>query len=157
MEAILAIDPGYHLGWIKVLYNPDNQTCVPQGGGTVIGDDDIKSFVSESKADIYVVEDYLIRPNDKREKDNPRTYAHTWDKGTTLRFIGYIEATANAQGAEFILQQPSVKPAGYGFAGKTYKRNRRDALVHQDDAIAHLAFYLVRKRKAPPDILTRRA
>ena len=156
MDSILAIDPGFHLGWVKVLYDPVKQICLLQGAGTVIGDDEVKQFILESTADIYVVEDYLIRPNSMRAKDNRRHFEHTWDKGTTIRIIGQIEGRAAAQNSSYILQQPAIKPAGYGFLGKTYIKNRKDPLVHQDDATAHLVYYLVRKRKAPPDILTRR-
>lgn len=155
MEQILTIDPGFHLGWVKINFFPTAKKVELQGAGTIIGTENILDFIQDSKADIYVVEDYLIRPTKMRDPNNRRRYEHKWDSGDTMRYIGMIQSRAHALGAEFVLQQPACKPAGYSYMGKTYVKGRKDDLVHQDDATAHLAFYLVKNRKCPPDILKR--
>ena len=154
METILAIDPGFHLGWVQVIFDPEAKRVQLQGAGTTIGTDNILQFIQDSKADIYVVEDYKIRPPMKNPQNN-RRYTHQWDSGDTMRYIGMIQARAHALGAEYVLQQPACKSAGYGYMGKEYKKGRRDGVVHQDDATAHLVFYLVKNRKCVPDVLTR--
>lgn len=155
METILAIDPGHHLGWVKVIFDPAGKKVELQGAGTTVGMDNILGFIERSEADIYVVEDYKIRPTSMKNPANRRRYEHQWDSGDTMRYIGMIQARAHALDAKFVLQQPACKPAGYGWMGKEYVKNRRDSLVHQDDATAHLTFYLVKSRDCPPDILRR--
>ena len=155
METVLAIDPGFHLGWVQVQFNPDGKTVQLQGAGTTLGTENILTFIQNSKADIYVVEDYKIRPARNQSKLERRRYEHQWDSGDTMRYIGMIQARAHALGAGFVLQQPACKPAGYGWMGKQYVKGRKDAQVHQDDAASHLCFYLVKNRGCPPDILKR--
>jgi hypothetical protein len=155
METILAIDPGFHLGFVQVQFDPDRKTVQLQGAGTTIGTENILEFIANSRADIYVVEDYKIRPANNQTKAERRRYEHQWDSGDTMRYIGMVQSRAHALGAEFVLQQPACKPAGYGWMGKTYVKGRRDGLVHQDDATSHLCFYLVKNRGCPQDILKR--
>lgn len=156
METILAIDPGFHLGWVQIQFDPEANKVGLQGAGTTIGTENILTFIQDAKADIFVVEDYKIRPAAKiKNPEQRRRYEHQWDSGDTMRYIGMIQARAHALGAEFVLQQPACKPAGYGWMGKQYVKGRSGGLVHQDDATAHLCFYLVKNRKCPPDILKR--
>jgi hypothetical protein len=155
METILAIDPGFHCGWVQVQFDPERKTVQLQGAGTTIGTENILEFIQNSKADTYVVEDYKIRPANNLSKAERRRYEHQWDSGDTMRYIGMIQARAHALGAKFVLQQPACKPAGYGWMGKTYVKGRKDSLVHQDDATAHLIFHLVKNRDCQPDILKR--
>ena len=155
METILTIDPGYHLGWVKVQFDSEGNKVQLQGAGTIIGTENILDWIQEATADTFVVEDYKIRPHNMKDPANRRRYEHRWDSGDTMRYIGMLQARAHALGAEFVLQQPACKPAGYGYMGKSYKKNRHDDLVHQDDATSHLAFYLVKSRKCPPDVLRR--
>ena len=155
LESILAIDPGWHLGWVKVFFDSNTKMVTLQGAGTIIGMEKVLDWIQEAEADVFVVEDYKIRPP-MRDPRNNRRYEHKWDSGDTMRLIGAIQLRARALNAEYVLQQPAVKPAGYGYVGKEYKKNRHDDLVHQDDATAHLAFYLVKNRKCLPDVLRRR-
>ena len=62
METILAIDPGFHLGFVQVQFDPDGKKVQLQGAGTTIGTENILEFVANSTADVFVVEDYKIRP-----------------------------------------------------------------------------------------------
>lgn len=155
METILAIDPGFHMGWVQVQFDPERKTVALQGAGTTLGTENILQFIQDSKADIYVVEDYKIRPARSQSKLERRRYEHQWDSGDTMRYIGMVQSRAHALGAGFVLQQPACKPAGYGWMGKQYVKGRKDAQVHQDDATSHLCFYLVKNRGCPPDILKR--
>jgi len=154
-ETILAIDPGWHLGWVKIIFDPTEKRVTLQGAGTVIGMENILDWIQTAEADTFVVEDYKIRPAMKDPRNN-RRYDHKWDSGDTMRILGMLQARAHVLGAEFVLQQPACKPAGYGYMGKEYRSGRHDDLVHQDDATAHLAFYLVKNRKCLPDVLRRR-
>lgn len=92
---------------------------------------DVMAWLSGNRdVDIWVVEDYFVRPANKKGG-----YSHEWNRGDTLRIIGAIEYHAFMFGAEFVLQQPSQKVMGYKLMGKEYKKGKGG--MHIFDAIAH--------------------
>lgn len=98
----------------------------------------------KNQYDIFVVEDYLIRPKGSM-KNAP---SHNWDKGLTLRVIGAIAYRAHQLSCKFHLQQPSIKPIGAGFGGIEYKKGKHQP--HHMDAMMHGFYYLVRNRIIKP-------
>src|SRR5262245_7518297 len=99
------------MGYVQVRFNPNTNRVELQGAGTVIGTENILDFIQNSKADIYVIENYKIRPQMKNPANN-RRYTHQWDSGDTMRYIGALQLHAHVLSAEFVLQQPACKPAG---------------------------------------------
>jgi len=84
-----------------------------------------------------ICEEYII---------NPRTYKydHQGDKGIPMRLIGMLQLTADVIGADFHLQMPTAKPAGYGWLGGKYQRGK--AGQHGIDALAHVMWFCVQRR-----------
>ena len=93
--------------------------------------------------DLVVCEDYLIRP-----KDLTKNWGHEWNNGPALRMIGAIDFWAQNYSIEMVLQQPSIKPVGYGYIGAKYVKGK--AKMHHIDAIAHGAYFLVKNKLATP-------
>lgn len=91
---------------------------------------------SLSNVNIWVVEDYIIRPSNKKAGG----FDHTWGKGETLRKIGMLEYEAYLTGAEFVLQQPSLKPLAYKQMGAKYVKGKKGTHIY--DAIAHGVHYI---------------
>lgn len=140
MTYILAIDPGGTTGWAYVKLQ-DRKCVLLQFGKTK--DPMLKElhpYLDES--DYFVVEDFQVRPNKAREG------AFDWDRMETPKVIGAAEMLADLKGVPLVLQPPSIKPVGYGFAGMKYRKGARGK--HTEDAIAHAAYFAVRQLKALP-------
>ncbi len=126
---ILGIDPGETTGWGLL------------EGSRVLRVGEVKlprigEFLRDfEEVDVYVVEDYVQRPDYlmKGKRNN------LWIPQHTAKIIGRVQQTAFLQGKPCILQQPSCKPAGYGFAGVKYVKGKKG--THMQDAVAHASFY----------------
>ena len=94
------------------------------------------NHIRTPRADVWVVEDYIIRPPQKGQNFGN----HNWNRGETLRLIGKLEMVAIVGAVDFHLQQPSIKPLGYGQAGMEYKKGKPG--MHIYDAIAHGTFWI---------------
>jgi len=82
-------------------------------------------------AAVFVVENFRIRPE--------KAQSFSWDGMKVIRIIGAIEFAAYKLGCEYILQEPSVKPIGYKWAGLSVPKDH--SMSHQTDAWAHLVYY----------------
>lgn len=122
---MIAIDPGNTTGFAFFQQGRES----PVSFGEVKADDFNKWLRSISDPKLWVVEDYIIRPGT----------ANQWNKGDTLKLIGRIELYTDILGANLVMQQPSIKPLGYGHAGMEYVKGKSG--MHIYDAIAHGAFY----------------
>ena len=86
---------------------------------------------------VIVCEDYIINPKVYH-------YSHQGDSGLALRLIGMLQLTAHTLGWQFRLQMPTCKPAGYGFLGSRYERDKKGR--HIQDATAHAMYYCMMER-----------
>jgi hypothetical protein len=86
--------------------------------------------------DVYVVENYIQRPRSMAGKGN-----EVWIEQFTAEVVGGVSVAANFHGAKFVKQEPTILPAGYGWRGKDYKKDK----THIEDGMTH-AYYYARKR-----------
>lgn len=140
MQHILAIDPGGTTGWAFVKLQDRKCTLLHFGKTKDPMLKELHPFLE--KADVFVVEDFHIRP------DKARNGAFDWDRMETPKVIGAAEMLADLKDVPLVLQPPSIKPVGYGFAGMKYRKGARGK--HTEDAIAHAAYYAVRRLGALP-------
>lgn len=94
------------------------------------------------KCDVVVCEDFLVRPH------KAKAGAFDWNDMVAPRVIGAATLLAQMFEKKFVLQQPAIKPVGYGFSNQTYKKGKQG--MHIQDAVAHAVFYLVKNHLAVP-------
>lgn len=122
---ILGIDPGGTTGWAIL---EDDQ---PVEIGTVKSPDFYKQMpeILAKNIDVCVTEDFIIRPE----------WGNRWKKTDTPKMIGAIRLICEEMNLRFVLQQPSIKPVGYGWAGMVYVKGKKG--THIQDAIAHARYF----------------
>lgn len=143
MTSVLAIDPGDTTGWCRV--------TLPEGPfriGLWKGEKEPGREVNADPPDILVVENYLIRPP---AMTRGKQWDHSWNKGSTMRIIGSLQTVADLHNLQFKLQEPSIKPVGYGWAGLDYVKGKTG--THIQDATAHLAYFLHKELKISIDLI----
>ncbi len=123
------VDPGKHTGW--AIY--DDGTPVEMGE-IIVGVDaweDLYSWlVSHPSLQVIVCEGYRNRPVGMTQG-----HANTWSENLESQIIGYLRCYSRIARAELILQDPSIKPVGYGYAGLKYVKGKKGQ--HMNDALAH--------------------
>ena len=140
MYKILGIDPGATTGIAMVGINEKRPSILHvEETKDVTLQSIIKLF---EECDIVVCEDFLVRPG-KAESG-----AFNWSSMGTLRIIGAASAISGMLGKPFVLQQPSIKPVGYGFSNQKYVPKKKG--MHIQDATAHAVYYAVRQKLAVP-------
>ena len=92
--------------------------------------------------DVVVCENFLVRPAKARKG------AFDWQDMVAPRVIGAVTTLASMHNKELILQEPSIKPMGYGFANLRYVKGKKG--VHIQDAVAHGMYYAVRRGLCNP-------
>lgn len=108
------------------------------GMGTVEGDIAIYTWIAQQQPDIWIVEDYKIRPPQVN-----RGWDHRWNSVFPAKVIGAIEYWALSCGVPVILQQPSIKPVAAKRAGLiNYDTKAKGKGVHQMDAYLHGMYYI---------------
>lgn len=133
---LIAFDPGGTTGWCVM----ENTKRMPLQIGELKNKDfysGIKKLITP-ELDLVVVEDFIIRPE----------YGTKWRKPDTPNKIGAIRLVCTELGIPEVLQQPSIKPVGYGWAGLVYVKGKKG--THIEDAIAHGTYYFGKK---DPDFL----
>lgn len=134
-ERIMAFDPGLHCGWATFLDGEFVRSGIIEGREK---DESIlwKALVQllNKKVNIYVVEDYKIRPA------NQYGWQQTWESPFALQVIGAIKTIATATGAEFYLQQPAILPVAAAKAGM--KNWTKKKSTHSTDAFLHGMYFL---------------
>lgn len=126
---ILCIDPGKRTGFARFI----------DGKATEMGalvDDCLWPWLREQAPDIFVVENFRIRPY------GGRRVSKMWSSPVALQIIGAVKARADEVKAFLHLQEPSVLPVGCGFMGIPYTKGKH--LPDELSAMAHGAYYLVK-------------
>ena len=137
---ILGIDPGKTTGLALISVEGKkislfgtresrDQTCL-----------DYFDWIKESN--VVVCENFLNRPA------KTKSGAFDWSNNLTSQIIGSIKTLAALEEKVFHLQEPAIKPVGYGFANLKYVAGKSG--THQKDALAHAVFYAVTKLHALP-------
>lgn len=139
---IFAVDPGESNGWC-ILEAVNRKACVISFGVEKRLDFYSRLEALFSDVDRVICEGWLTRPKDAK------IGAFDWDSMPAAQVIGALECYSLMRGIPFVIQQPSMKPVGYGFLGKTYKKGAKN--VHHWDALAHGMYYLVKQGLAEPN------
>lgn len=140
MAVVLAFDPGISTGWamIEVL----DRKITPLGCGVMKPFDTLAIQELVKQCDIVVTENFRPR---KKESDRG---AFIQREMTTSEYIGKIETIAELEGKRNVRQEPSTKPAGYGWSNQKYVAGKQGQ--HFQDALAHAVYYAVQKLGALP-------
>lgn len=91
-------------------------------------------LVRRHHLDVLVVENYRNRPV-------PMTQGHanTWSENLESQILGYCRCFCMQWGIEIVVQDSSIKPVGYGYAGLKYVPGKSG--THKQDAIAHASYF----------------
>lgn len=108
--------------------------------------DQIFIWLDRQNPDLFVVENYRIRPRTFRGKQT-----RTWDNPFALRILGAVESQCQIKEIPLVIQEPAIKPIGYGFLNMPYVKGKKN--VHHLDAIAHGAYYFVKHEGVSPQWL----
>lgn len=141
---ILGIDPGRTTG-LAVLLIDENKKARLNKAWTSLDVTAVEYYDYIKAADIIIVEDFKVRPN-KAKKGS-----FDWSPMETPKIIGSIQTLAALIEKEVVLQQPTVKPMGYGFAHLKYIKGKPG--THIQDAAAHAMYYAVKHKLALPSKL----
>ncbi len=137
---VLGIDPGKSTG--LALIQVDGKTILPVV--TEVSRDLTTSDYAHllERADILVVENFRVRPNKARQG------SFDWDPMVTTQVIGALQLQARQKNKILVLQEPAVKPVGYGWSNMKYQVGRKG--MHWQDALAHAVYYAVKNLAANP-------
>lgn len=140
---LLGVDPGESVGWCLIDYTREFG-IVPVLTGTYKREEFYKNLNENliPQTNFIVCEDFAVRPN------YARSGAFDWDRLPACKVIGALEYVTANSAIPMLLQSASVKPMGYGFLGKEYRKGAKN--VHHLDAQAHVVYYLVTRLKATP-------
>lgn len=96
-------------------------------------------LVAHSELDVLIVENYRILPEDWQGKEK----ANVWSENHESQIIGMARFSCFESDIELVIQETSIKPAGYGYAGMRYVKGKKG--MHMQDALAHGAFWWMEK------------
>jgi hypothetical protein len=143
---ILAVDPGESNGWCLLDLNEDRTVHLVTFGTEkkLVFYRKLREWMqTDYELDAVIAEDFKVRPI------NAKTGSFDWNRMPAPQVLGVLEFFAQSMTIPFVLQQPSIKPVGYGFLGKPYVKGAKNA--HHLDALAHGMYYLVTKHRAIPN------
>lgn len=143
MLLILGIDPGRTTGLALLSINEKKATLVEALESKDLTAIDYNWLLK--KADHIVCEDFKVRPL-KARKGN-----FDWSNMETPKIIGSIQTLSKLLEKTVILQQPSLKPMGYGFAHLHYTAGKKG--LHIQDAAAHAMYFAVKNNLCLPSKL----
>lgn len=127
------IDPGKHTGW--AIYEDNTPLTM---GEIIVGvdrwDDLYDWIISHPSVKVIVCEGYRNRPVAMTQG-----HANTWSENLESQIIGFLRCYCRISRIELILQDPSIKPVGYGMAGLKYVKGKGGQ--HMQDALAHGAYW----------------
>lgn len=137
---ILGIDPGKHtgLGMIEVIDKKIHLKTMMES----LDETAVEYLDWLKQADVVVLENFLVRPR------NARAGSFDWNDMVAPRVIGAVTAHLAALQKKPVLQEPAIKPAGYGFSNQRYVKGKKGQ--HIPDALAHACYYAVKNLKAMP-------
>lgn len=143
MEIVAGFDPGKSTGFaiIQVL---DKKITPMKIGVIKEGPNALRQFQEVLCLGVThaAIEDFLVRPGQARKG------AFDWDSMVAPRVIERLKTLCELQQIPFVLQQPAIKPVGYGFANQKYRAGKKG--THSEDAIAHAVYYAVKVLGAHP-------
>lgn len=142
---ILGIDPGKTTGLAVIIVNEETKKARIDLAETSSDLTAIEYNHLLQAADYIVVEDFKVRPN-KAKKGS-----FDWSQMETPKIIGSIQTLAALIGKKVTLQQPTIKPMGYGFAHMIYVKGKPG--THIQDAAAHAMYFAVKRGYALPSKL----
>lgn len=85
--------------------------------------------------DVLIVENYRNLPDEKHGK----RFINTYSENHESQIIGMCRMFCSLAFVELVIQETSIKPAGYGFAGLKYVKGAKKK--HMQDAVAHGAYW----------------
>lgn len=142
MINILGIDPGKTTGLAVILINPETKKATLDKAWTSEDLTGIEYNEFLQAADHIIVEDFKVRPG------KAKGGSFDWSPMETPKLIGSIQTLAALLGKKVVLQQPTIKPMGYGFAHIEYKKGKPG--THIQDAAAHAMYFAVKQKLALP-------
>lgn len=131
-EIIHSFDPGATTG-VAVGDNMGNLKELH----TLVGLDLFDYLIGLQVADRFIIESFKIRPN--------KASSFIWSDMTVIQYIGAIAYRAYELKIPCVMQEPSIKPMGYRWAGIEVPKTH--SLSHETDAYAHLCYYWVKELK----------
>lgn len=144
MTNILGLDPGKTTGYalIETEGSGRNISLVNVGETKDMTLITIKDLFE--KADVVVYESWRTRPG------KAQSGAFNWGTMPAPEAIGAVKTLRQlfCPDATLVVQEPAIKPAGYGFANLKYVKGKDG--MHVQDAVAHAVYYAVRKLRALP-------
>lgn len=140
---LLGIDPGGTTGWAKAELDEDH-IIRPVDFGETTDPTGIELMPFLQEADRIIVENFLIDPR------YARSGAFDYDSMIAPQVIGSLKTLVSQIGKEIVLQPSSIKPVGYGYLGKKYRKGKRG--MHRWDALAHIYYYAVKHLQALPNL-----
>ena len=137
---VLGVDPGKTtgLGLIKVEGKKITLQTIRESKDVTCSD--YLDLLQE--ADIVVIENFRVRPLKARQG------SFDYDDMVAPRVIGALIAQASNLKKKHVLQEPAIKPVGYGWSNQRYVKGKKGQ--HIPDAVAHAVYYAVRTLKANP-------
>lgn len=140
---ILGIDPGGTTG-VGIIQMGEDKRLLPTYIGQLTKKDDKTKRLRDLilSVEVIVVENFLVRPGKAAQG------AFDWNSMDTSKEIGKIQTLCELEGKKCVLQEPSVKPVGYGWANMKYVPGKKG--THDKDALAHAVFYAVKNLGALP-------
>jgi len=139
---LLGIDPGGTTGWATA--ELEDNVIHPTNFGESKDTTGLELQPLLQEADIIIVENFLIDPRFSRSG------AFDYDDMIAPQMIGAIRTLCSQLGKEIVLQPASVKPVGYGWLGKKYRKGKKG--MHKWDALAHIYYYAVKQLHAQPNL-----
>lgn len=143
MVLLLGIDPGKTTGWAMAELG-DDRVIKPTNFGETSDTSALELLPHIKEADIVIIESFLIDPR------YARSGAFDYDDMIAPQVIGSIKTLCVQEKKEIAMQPSSVKPVGYGFLGKKYKKGKKG--MHRWDALAHVYYYGVKNLRALPNL-----
>lgn len=125
----LSLDPGKTTGFAYLENRSPIKIGEVKNSYQVLGDWLI-GFLNANEVDILIIEDFVFRPGFKENQ---------WKTTEVPKLIGQCQQIARERRLQIVIQQPSIKPVGYGQAGLKYVKGKRG--MHREDAVAHGTFY----------------
>lgn len=137
MKKMISIDPGKNMGFC--IFPDIDSSPTYTDFGSVYGEEEIWKWLGRNRADLWVVEDYLIR--DERHGG----FDHQWQSVFPAQVIGAIKFWAYNTGAVVVLQQPSIKNAASRMIFRKPYVKSSSKKQHALDAVLHGCYYLKTK------------
>lgn len=138
-EKHLGVDPGLTTGWA---FTDVTGRIIDMGQ---VEYNKVFKFIDSIGSEVkhLVVEDFAIMPN----------VNFAFDTMKTIRVIGALQFRAYQLGLEIRLQSPTIKHAGYKWAGLQVPKDH--SMSHQTDAYAHVVYYNHRVLNLPIPVVRR--